>query len=215
MGKLLQLSGMKFGRLRCVKLDSIKKNKAHWFCICSCGNRVVVLGVHLKNGHTRSCGCLHKESIISRSFKHGHSRVGSKTKTYTTWLSMLDRCRNPKNSHFHNYGGRGIKVCERWKSFKKFLEDMGEKPSNNFSLERINNDADYCPENCKWILLSDQAKNTSKNKKIIYKEILYPTIMELARKFNINHNLIYGYLRRGYTIEETMFKISKKYGVFV
>lgn len=129
-----------------------------WQCRCDCGVEKVIRGYHLRNGHSRSCGCLQKE-ITRRRATHGHCKNRTETAEYRAWCSMRDRCYRPTQSSFKNYGARGIKVCDRWSSYEHFFADMGSKPSPKYSLDRINNDGDYEPSNCRWATRSVQSAN--------------------------------------------------------
>jgi hypothetical protein len=161
--KLIDMSGRKFERLTVMFRDKFSSGKkVKWFCACDCGILVSVDGSKLRNGETKSCGCLQKQEqakrIIKLNTKHGHNKKGQQTKTHKSWTAMLQRCNNPKNTSFKDYGGRGIKVCERWSDFENFLQDMGERPKNK-TLDRINVNGDYEPNNCRWATLSEQQRN--------------------------------------------------------
>jgi hypothetical protein len=133
MGKFIDLTGQKFNRLIVLKFAYINKHKSYWDCICDCGNKIIVYKGNLKNGHTKSCGCLQKEIAT----KHGYNKKGQKTRIYSIWEHIIQRCTNPNNSEYKNYGGRGIKICDRWLNFKNFLKDMGEPPKNMKLIEQI------------------------------------------------------------------------------
>jgi hypothetical protein len=154
--KFIDLTGLKFARLTVLERAPQRSAKTMWRCLCDCGKESIAQASDLRSGKHRSCGCLHIESITT----HGCTSRNPKkvTPTYRTWLGMIQRCTNPKAQHFHRYGGRGISVCGRWRSFENFLTDMGERPANR-TLDRINNDAGYEPANCRWVTRKQQAQN--------------------------------------------------------
>lgn len=157
---LIDISGKTFGRLTVSSRAAGPGPK--WHCLCSCGNSVIVRGEHLRSGSTRSCGCLNNETR-----KRGKHQL-SKTSEYHIWQSMKDRCENQNNRAFKNYGGRGIKVCDRWHDVANFVADMGRKP-DGLSLDRIDNDGNYEPGNCRWATYREQSNNQRKNVFVTYR----------------------------------------------
>lgn len=152
------LEGEVFGRLTVIKLSKKSKPKAiYWECLCQCGNIKSISSSSLCSGNTKSCGCLRKEMLSSS--KSTHKKSGSPE--YNCYHHMIKRCYNKNNNVYKYYGARGIKVCDRWlESFENFYEDMGSRPSSRHSIDRINNDGDYEPGNCKWSTQSEQTINS-------------------------------------------------------
>lgn len=155
------ISGQTFGRLTVLRaVGRDQKRNIIWLCQCRCGNVAKNQGYRLKSGNTTSCGCAQREHCTT------HKQSGSRT--YGSWVAMRRRCSNPDDVSFHNYAGRGITICARWNRFENFLEDLGERPPGK-TLERINNDGNYEPGNCRWATQAEQCRNTRQNHYLTYK----------------------------------------------
>ena len=171
-------------------------------CICECGHEVSVMVKKLRSGHTRSCGCLQRESRT----KHGHN-TGQKSPTYQTWDAMIQRCYNEKSTKFYLYGSRGISVCDRWRSsFSDFLEDMGERPLGK-TIDRLDGNGNYEPGNCRWATRKEQQRNLRSNQFITIagRRVTIPEASELT---GIHRETIRGRLRRGLSDEEAVRCVS-------
>jgi hypothetical protein len=161
MSKSTNLKGQSFGRWIVLSEDNSKSGgKLKMLCGCVCGVKKLVRADHLRSGGSRSCGCLNLESIKERSTSHGLSG----TPEYKIWSKMKTRCLNKNNDKYHRYGGRGISVCDKWlSSVEAFVDDMGERPSIRHSIDRINNNGNYEPKNCRWATHTQQMRNRNFN----------------------------------------------------
>lgn len=177
------LVGQTFGRLTVVAYEK----RSRWKCLCECGNFHTAVGYDLKRGITQSCGCYGIDQRRAATQTHGKSN----TPEYRTWANMIQRCTNEKSRMYYRYGGRGITVCERWRKFENFLADMGRKPSPMHTIDRIDSDGDYDPDNCRWLPKAEQSSNRSNTIRIDGK-----TIHELAKEAGVKAHTMYQRVRR-------------------
>lgn len=154
----VDLTGQVFNRLTVVERTIGQAQRVTWKCSCICGNIVLVITAELRNGHTQSCGCLRRDTVRKRNNKVRAAGVVFTTREYHAWAAMRRRCNGTWHPSYKNYGGRGIKVCERWSVFKNFLADMGPMPVGA-SIDRIDNNRGYTPDNCRWTDRKTQARN--------------------------------------------------------
>ena len=173
---------------------------AYWECACDCGKVIVIRGACLANGQ-RSCGCERRELTAQRNTKHG--RYG--TPEHNSWSGIRDRCCNPKNKDFHKYGGRGIKMCQRWReSFESFYQDMGDRPSPSHSIERKNVNGDYELSNCMWAMPKAQGRN-KRNSMMLTARDRTMQVNDWAEAIGIKKETICSRLRLGWSVEDALF----------
>lgn len=185
--KSIDLSNQRFGCLLVVKKSHYKNKKVYWECLCDCGNIVYVVTSNLKCGKTQSCGCLKKKLLIQKNTTHNQRH----TKLYEVWKTIKQRCLNPKNHAYHNYGGRGITICDDWKNnytlFYQWSILNGYK--EGLSIDRINVNGNYEPSNCRWVTNQVQANNTRSNRYITINNVT-KTLAEWCRFYNISYRLV-------------------------
>lgn len=183
---------MRYGKLKLLEKEGLAKKKHK--CICDCGNITYVNLNNLRNGHTKSCGCLQRKLASKKAKTHGMS----KTPEYRAYYLMKNRCYNKNYYLYHRYGGRGIDVCERWlESFENFYLDMGCRPSKNHSLDRIDNNKGYSPLNCRWATNEEQNRNKS-NTIMIEINGLVKSLPEWCDEFGVNRNSVRTRIKRGW-----------------
>lgn len=194
MAKRLNLVGMTFGRLTFLQQapDYICPNGKHrtqsvWLCVC--GKTIVASNTNVARGNTRSCGCFMLDRVRAVLTKHGHNRVEHRTRTYRIWAGMKSRCTNPNNHKWADYGGRGIRVCDRWQdSFENFLADMGECPDGK-CIDRLNNDGNYELGNCAWNTQKEQQRN-KRNTRVFTVRGITDTLPALCERFGLSYDMV-------------------------
>jgi hypothetical protein len=206
IGTFKDLTGQKFGKLTVIKRveDKVyeKHKKSQFLCLCDCGNEIVVIGGKLTSGNTKSCGCLLKEVLMKRNYKHGNTTHTSRSRIYGIWSSMRSRCFNINDQNYFRYGERGIMVCNEWKNnFQLFYNwAINNGYQENLTLDRKNNNGNYEPDNCRWTTMKVQTNNTRKN---IYIEIngITKHISEWVKETGLNYNTIITRMSKGETGE--------------
>ena len=188
MAKLKDLIGQKFGRLKVISRALHYKGRVSWVCICDCGIPKITDSNSLRTGQTASCGCM----------RISHGQTGSAL--HKVWVSMRERCNNPRSKAYPYYGGRGITVCKRWDNFELFLKDMGPRPPGH-TVERRNNDKGYSPTNCRWATTTEQMRNTTRTRLLTAggKTML---MIDWTRQLGGSSALILRRLEHGWTVEE-------------
>lgn len=202
MGKIIDLTGNRYGRLTVIKMAYRNENrKYYWLCKCDCGNEKTVAGYSLKCGDTQSCGCLGKEHRTKSLIKHNMTH----TKLYRVWGNMKARCYIKSSSRYYRYGARGITVCDEWKnSFDAFQEwAMKNGYKEDLTIDRIDVNGNYEPSNCRWATVKEQMNNYSRNHFLEYNG-KNQTITEWAEELNINKGTIKSRLKAGWSIERTL-----------
>lgn len=202
----MDLIGHKFGRWTVVGLSENVDRRTRWNCICDCGVTKSVLEANLKIGDSKSCGCLQIEKLINRSSTHGMR----KTPEYIAWCSLIQRATNANIKFAKDYSLRGITVCERWLSFENFFADIGMRPSPDHSIDRINNDGNYEPGNCRWATRKEQNRNTRGNVLITHNGETH-CLSEWAEITGIKLGIISKRLSRGWASKRALTEAIREY----
>lgn len=202
--KARDVTGQRFGRLIAISRDTSTSGYTRWLFHCDCGHDKVICLQSVTSGRTRSCGCLEAEARCVSNLSHGETRNGRHTPEYMTWNNMRARCSNHRRADYARYGARGIRVCERWdKSFDAFLADMGRRPSNRHSIDRIDSDGDYSPENCRWATDIEQIRNRRSSRTIVVDGKRIPLI-EACQSAGLPYKSVWHRLRSGWSEEAAL-----------
>jgi hypothetical protein len=207
MTKKIDLTGQPFGRLTVIgKCGTDKSRRTIWKCQCICGRLKNAIRRDLESGHTKSCGFYRNDCLRDRILNHGKSD----SPEYNIWQLMKNRCLNPKDKSFEHYGGRGITVCDRWlESFENFYVDMGQRPSPNHTLDRIEVNGPYSPNNCQWASQEQQANNTTRNVFISHLNKTQ-TLAQWSVELEINYKTLNNRYNRGWSIERLFSPVKTK-----
>lgn len=208
MGKLIDLTGRRFGRLVVIeRSENSKDGKACWLCHCDCGKNVTVRGKDLRTEKQVSCGCMKKERVANINKLHGQRN----SRLYRIWCAMKCRTQNSNAWNYKYYGGKGVSICPEWhKSFMLFQKwAMNNGYNDNLTIERIDNDKGYSPDNCRWIEQQEQKNNTSRNIFLTFNGETN-SIARWAKKLKIGYSTIYARLKRGWTVEQALTQPIKK-----
>ena len=200
MGAFVDFSGKRFGRLLVIRrAENGRCGGVRWECVCDCGNTTKSFRSGLASGITTSCGCKQKEH--AKRLGEGKRTHGmSKSKEEYAWRHAIERCKNPKNCQFKNYGAKGIEVCERWMKFENFIEDMGLAPSSNHTLDRIDSNKGYSPENCRWATWKQQQRNRTNNR-VLEIDGKKKSLAEWCEIFDFNYERALSRARNGWPVE--------------
>ena len=199
--KYLDLAGKRFNKLLAIERVENQNHKTMWKCLCDCGNETFVYTWNLTGNRVKSCGCLKNEKLIERSTTHNQRH----TNLYEVWKTMKQRCFNPNNQSYKNYGGRGIVVCDEWKTnFKSFYKwSMENGYKKGLTIDRIDNNKNYCPENCRWTDRITQANNSRWNKHIVI-DGKDDTLANWLRFYNTNYDKYYRRIKKGLSEQEAL-----------
>ena len=205
--KAEDLTGQKFNRLTVLCKDETSPTRNQkWICKCDCGKTCSVLAYNLKNGHSKSCGCLNSEKVTARN-KANATHGDTKTRLYGSWTCMWNRCTNPKCASYCRYGGRGIKVCDEWKDYFKFREwalSIGYDYNANLTIDRIDPDGNYCPENCRFLTTQQQSATNRHAVRVTYNGKTQ-CLKEWAREYGIGYLTLYHRFRgAGWDFEKAL-----------
>ena len=205
------VEGQVFERLTCLAPAGRRGGHALWRCRCVCGHEITTRASSLFSGNSQSCGCLKRELTSLRSRTHGQSVRGQTTSEYWVWSAMIQRCENPRNKSYQNYGARGITVSSEWKRFEAFHADMGPRPYAAATIERINNEGPYCKDNCKWGTRTEQSRNRRGRRIVTFRgeELPLSAAAELA---GIPYHVARKRINRGWSVEKALTLECKRPG---
>lgn len=205
MPPFISLAGKRYGRILVLRrADNDKWQQTTWLCRCDCGAEKIIKGNNLSRGQTQSCGCYKLEKISALNRTHGQGGVATKTAEYRIWANMVNRCTNPNNPAFKDYGGRGIMVCKRWRKFENFYADMGRRPSASLSVDRKKNGEGYSKGNCRWATRKEQTRNARSNRIVEFNGIKMP-LAQAAELAGAKYRTAWWRLDQGWPLQEVLY----------
>lgn len=215
MPKFIDLTGKTFNRLTALRRvecpSHLSPSQPYWLWQCSCGKQKVIASRNVRTGRSKSCGCgrsEHMKRVATKQHENCSGNYSKHPRTHASWWNMKHRCEFPSDQDWSNYGGRGITVCQRWsESFDSFIADVGPKPTRHHQIERIDNDKGYCPENCRWATVPEQARNRRNNIWLEYGGKSW-VMADLARYLGISGPTLKGRVQRGWDKSEWGRSIS-------
>lgn len=204
MSHAINLINKTFGQLLVISPDGKSSSGCSlWKCKCDCGNYTAVIHSRLVNGNTKSCGCLQRKTASEINTTHGHTKKQKWSKQYRTWINISQRCTNPNQGNYHLYGGRGITMCERWRKFENFLDDMGKPPTARHQIDRINNNEGYSPTNCRWATPEQNGRN-KRNNHILTWNGMSKCLSQWSEEFCIPYCTLRMRIRRDWSIQKAL-----------
>ncbi len=207
MNRIRDIGGGRFGMLVAVRyvgsVTTGKNTAAAWEFLCDCGNSIVRVGHQVSGGRVSSCGCSHYRFISEARTIHGHAKNKVLSSEYKSWSAMKARCSRPSCNGYENYGGRGIRVCDRWATFTNFIDDMGPKPTVHHQLDRVDNDGWYGPDNCRWSTRFEQGNNKRKNIMLTHNGETM-CLARWSRKTGIHYYTLWGRLKGGWSVADSL-----------
>lgn len=208
---ITDISGNQYGRLKVIKYAYTQNQRSYWQCKCRCGQMVIACGKHMRDGRKLSCGCLRKENAAKTGKKQIRYDTDEKRRIHRIYQCMLNRCYRTKDIAYKRYGGRGIKVCSEWKGefgYTNFYDwAINSGYANNLTLDRISNNGDYSPSNCRWSTYKEQENNKSDNRLVDYFGKLY-TVSQLSDAINIPYNTLLWRVENGWSCKELSLPVN-------
>lgn len=210
----VDMAGQRYGRVLVLEFSHRDKKlrQTKWKCLCDCGKVVILNGKTLRSGKSKSCGCYRSDLKRELAYKLGKRNIThgcTKTSEYLVWINMHNRCYKEKDCSYKYYGAKGVIVCDRWKEFTNFLEDMGNKPDSNYTLDRINPYGNYTPDNCRWVTKKDQQRNRREHKLLTHNGKTQ-CISIWAEEVGLTTNCLWRRIDNGWSVEKALSKPTRK-----